>query len=170
MRQESRERAAEIERLHGIERLKSDFYNAAAHELGTPLTPIKVQLQLLKGMVEANGDRQQRKSIEILDRNVDRLSKLTRDLLDVARLQSGGMRIDRQSVPLAQIIREAEESFGPVAKAHGITFEVRAIAEAFVDVDAKRISQVIYNLVSNAIKFTPYGGRVSIEAVEQPSE
>ncbi len=162
-RRQVREKDVEVRRLRRLEDLKTQFFNSAAHELGTPLTPIRLQLEILKRLQDGTESVAQRKAVEILDRNVDRLAKLSQDILDVARLQGGHMRIQFQPTDLHRVVREVVESLEPFALTQGIDFTVASNPHALVSADPRRIGQVLLNLVNNAIKFTPRGGRVVVE-------
>lgn len=151
----------ENKRLHELDELKGQFISSAAHELRTPLTPIRAEMfMLLRGKDRFN--EHDRKSIDILDRNLDRLARLVEDVLEGSRLQAGKLEIERKPADLATVAKEAVESFAAEATLKGIQLTQR-IASAQVIGDERRISQVLYNLLSNALKFTPKGGTVAIE-------
>lgn len=153
-------------RLAQLDTLRTQFINTAAHELATPLTPIRLQLDLLKARRDApRGGR----SLEILDRNVDRLRQLVADLLEVARLQAGRMRVDRRPLALDAVVREAIASFAEPARRGGIALEASLPPGIVVEADEGRLLQVMYNLLSNGLKFTPAGGRVEV-ALERAGE
>lgn len=167
--EEARRRAMlqlqELESLKDINRLKTEFMNTAAHELSTPLTPINLELRVLKKPEIEESPERRRKSIEILDRNVARLSLLVRDLLDGARLQSSKVALKRQPVDLSPLVHEAAKGFSTVAEVAGIHLEIKTVKEMWVDADPKRLSQVLDNFISNAIKFTPSGGTVTLHGL-----
>lgn len=160
-------RAAKLQvlnqRLLELDELKTQFLNNAAHELRTPLTPIKTQMHILKN-AEWGGlnDRQQR-AISMMDRNIERLNLLVQDLLEVARLQAGRLKLDRRPMDLSLLAHEAVESFGDPARQAGIRLDLRTGPPLMVDADPKRLIQVMFNLLSNALKFTPTGGQISVE-------
>jgi signal transduction histidine kinase len=152
----------EAEALRELDRFKTQFVSMAAHELGTPLTPIRVQAHLLRqSRTLSDADR---RSLGILDRNVSRLVALVEDLLDAARVQAGRLAITRSRQDLHAIVADAVESFREAAKHAGIELESRAEPGLAVEVDAKRLSQVVFNLITNALKFTPAGGRLTVDA------
>ena len=154
-------RLAEIARLKEMDRMKTQFVNTLSHELRTPLTPIKVQLHLLKN---AGGDvERQRKATDMLERNFQRLSGLVDELLEVARLQAGNLKLDKGPLELDHSIADTLENFTDVAKQQGVDV-VPKLVPVLVDGDPKRLSQVMYNLLNNALKFTPRGGRILVEA------
>lgn len=152
----------EVERLREMDRFKTDFLNAAAHELNTPLTPLQLQLHLLTNAEETGNTEARKRALAIVRRNVERMALLVQDMLDVARLQSGRLAIQRQPADLAAVVRDAIETYRPPAEAKSINIEVEGPASLVVAIDPKRTSQVLYNLVSNAIKYTPQGGRVMV--------
>ena len=160
--QASREQAREIRRLKELEGMKTRFYNAAAHEINTPLTPIQLQLHLLRS-AEAELKPEHAKSLHILERNVQRLGRLTQGLLDVARLQTGRVRLDLAASDLSRIVVEVVDTFDVVAKHAGVRLESHLASGVRLRMDAGRVAQVLYNLVSNAVKYTPPGGRVLVE-------
>ncbi|MHB8584795.1 MAG: ATP-binding protein [Thermoplasmatota archaeon] len=168
-RREAREHALEAKRLRDVEEEKSRFFSAAAHELNTPLTPIRLQLHLLKSHFADLAPEQQR-SFELLERNVERLSNLTQELLDVARLQAGRFKLEPGPLNLQQVVQDVAETFAPVATANGIGMRTFADTPVVLQGDEKRITQVLYNLVSNALKYTPKGGHVTITLLERPDE
>lgn len=161
---------AETEVLRAYERLKeldlfrSQFINNAAHELGTPLTPIKLQVHLLRTAYWKDLDPAQQKATVILDRNVERLSQLVGDILDVAKIQSGKLNLRFQKAAIAPMVRDATESFQAAAVNKGISLEVAADPGLECHVDPRRLGQIIYNLLTNALKFTPPTGKITVVA------
>jgi signal transduction histidine kinase len=152
----------EVARLRDLDRFKTNFLNAAAHELNTPLTPLQLQLHLLNKAEESGNIEARRRALAIVGRNVERMALLVQDMLDVARLQSGRLAIQRQPADLAALLREAVETYRPPAEAKGIAIAMEGPTSLVVSIDPKRTSQILYNLVSNAIKYTPQGGQVTI--------
>ncbi|MHB8634332.1 MAG: sensor histidine kinase [Thermoplasmatota archaeon] len=159
------ERMREIEKLKELDRFRVQVLNVAGHELNTPITPIKMQLYMLKNGNLGKLTPTQAHAVAVLDRNLERLSGLASDVLDVARLQSGHLRMTLKAVDLASAVREVVESFDGPARTAGISLSWSAGKGLSIIADPLRFSQVLYNLVSNAIKFTPAGGKVRLEAV-----
>ncbi|MEA3198763.1 MAG: hypothetical protein QOE90_191 [Thermoplasmata archaeon] len=155
-------RAAEIERLRELDRLKTQFVNTLSHELRTPLTPLKVQLHILKNAPQEGPARQ--RAMDMLERNLARLSSLVDEFLEVARIQSGGLKLSKARADAGPILHESLESYHDVARANGVKLEVALDPALWADLDPKRISQVVFNLVGNAMKFTPKGGTIRVEA------
>src|SRR6185503_13223249 len=135
-------------------RLKDEFLATLSHELRTPLTAILGYARMLRsGMVDS--ERQQQ-AVAILERNATSLTQIVNDVLDVSRIISGKIRLNVQSVDLPAVVRDAVATVLPAADAKGVrvqtTIEPGSILLAG---DPERLQQVIWNLVSNAVKFTP---------------
>ena len=162
-RREGMERILEVEQLKEVNKFKEQFIRTISHELNTPITPIKLQLHLLKQDELGPLGEQQRHSVQIVSRNVERLELLVQDMLDVTRIQSGQLKITKQPTKLYPLIHDALELFAESAKQGGVRLEVPSGNGLEVDVDSRRIVQVLVNLVSNALKFTPAGGRIATE-------
>lgn len=164
------ERLMEIERLKEIDQFKTRFINIAAHELNTPITPTILQLHLLKSESIGSLNDQQRKALAILDRNVSRLAALVQDLLDVARIEDRRLQLRLEPVYLDRILSEVYESFRLPAEQAGLRLELVSTPDAWVLADAKRVTQVLYNFLSNAMKFTPRGGRIGLSAAREDGQ
>jgi PAS domain S-box-containing protein len=161
---------AKNDRLREIDRLKTQFINNAAHELATPLTPIKLQSHLLR--VERLGplNDEQKKAVGVVARNVDHLGVLLKDVLDSARLQGGNLVLRAEPVDVSRIAREAVESFAEPARRQGVELWLHAPEPVESTADAARLTQVLFNLLSNALKFTPPGGRVEVKVQPRASD
>jgi signal transduction histidine kinase len=163
--------AREVETVRRVNVAKTQFINTAAHELSTPLTPIVLQVRMLRKGPQDNLTDRQRRHIEVLDRNVGRLSALLHDVLDSARLQSDRFHLVRASVDLGDLLRAAAADHEEVARHAGVHLAVRAPASGLqAQADVRRLAQVVANLVGNALKFTPRGGHVELRALEQAGE
>ena len=146
-------------------RLKDDFLATLSHELRTPLNAIIGWATLLRAPSTTAEDLAE--GLETIERNAKVQAQLIEDLLDISRIISGKLRLDTQPIDLMPIIHAAITSVTPAAEAKGIRLtscptdgaETGAIA---VMGDAARLQQVVWNLLTNAIKFTPRGGKVSI--------
>jgi len=159
-----RESRAEVRLLREQAEFKTNFLRTAAHELGTPLTPIKIQLRVLRDLVARRMDAEEGKAVGILERNVDRLLLLVRDLLESARLQSGRLRLNPRAMDLTHVVHDVVETFQEPAIQAGIALDAQMPRDMSMVGDPDRITQVLYNLISNAMKFTPPGGRVHVQA------
>ncbi len=164
-REEALLRQAEAEHYQEVAEFKSHFLNTAAHELSTPLTPLKFQVEALRSGMMGDLSSQQVDAIGIIDRSVDRFSRLTRDLLDAARLQAGQLSLQRREIDLSDLIREVAGPFQEVADQAGVELTVEPNGPLRCNADPDRLGQVLTNLVDNAIKFTPEGGTVTVQAV-----
>ncbi|MEA3190844.1 MAG: hypothetical protein QOD77_1426 [Thermoplasmata archaeon] len=148
------------EDLRRLNEVKSRFLNMAAHELNTPITPIRLQLHLLQAGALGRLEAEQARAVGIVARNVDRLAALVQEILDVARMEGGGLRLKLEPVPLDQLIGETWESYEEPARRVGIRLLRPASTNAVVHTDRQRMLQILYNLMSNAIKFTPADGEI----------
>jgi len=144
-------------------RIKDEFLATLSHELRTPLSAILGWTQvLLKGGAE-NDPAKQRRAIEVIDRNARAQVQLIDDLLDLSRIMTGKIRLDLQQISLLTVVEAAVDSARPAADAKDIRLKtVLDQARATVSADAARLQQVVWNLLTNAIKFTPKGGQVQV--------
>jgi PAS domain S-box-containing protein len=163
-RQAAASREVDLAQLRRMNEFKTRFLNMAAHELNTPLTPLRLQLHLLKAGQMGNLNERQAKAIALLDRNVARLSSLVAEILDVARLQSGRLRISVHPVGVDDVVDEVIESFAETARGVKIDLRFAGQQSLVVMADRNRLTQVLFNLISNALKFTGAGGTVTVSA------
>lgn len=165
---EARRRAAaqlqDIENLLEVNRVRTQFMNTAAHELSTPLTPIKIELRLLATPAVDADPARRRQALAIVGRNVERLSLLVQDLLDGARLQASHLALQRTPVDLAGVVQDAVRTHHGLAAQNHVRLEAHSTPGLWVDGDPRRLAQVLDNLVSNAVKFTSPGGRIDVGA------
>jgi PAS domain S-box-containing protein len=152
------ERAARSEAERAA-RMKDDFVSTLSHELRTPLNAILGWIGVLK---QQQSPDTVAKAIEVIDRNSRRQSQMVDDLLDMSRIMSGKLRLDVQRLDVASVIEETVASAQPAADAKGVRLVKVLGSAAIVQGDAGRLQQVVWNLVSNAIKFTPRGGLVQV--------
>lgn len=164
---EVRKRSAQLEladaaRLKILEEARRTFVSAASHELNTPLTPLRIHVEALAERPDVTTE--QRNHLVVIERNVLRLANLVKDMLEASRLETGRFKLEMTDVPVPALLRETVESLAEQAAAAGLTLETGAVARVVVEVDRSRVSQVLYNLVTNAINFTPKGGRITVSA------
>lgn len=140
-------------------RQRDEFISIAGHELKTPLTSLKLQLQLSQRGIE-NGDPDAfapshvTKLVLSANRQVDRLARLVEDMLDLARIETGKLAIDKRAVDLESIVRELADRFAPQFTANGATLDVYATEGSFRGYwDAYRIEQVASNLLANSLRY-----------------
>ncbi len=144
-------------------RLKDEFLTTLSHELRTPLSAILGWTKLLLRADASKAPEEQNRAIEIIDRNARAQVRLIDDLLDLSRVMTGKLRLDLRQVSLASIVEAAVDSAKPSADAKGI--HLRAMLSSnhdIVSADSTRLQQVVWNLLTNAIKFTPKGGQVQV--------
>lgn len=145
-----------------INQLKDEFLSTVSHELRTPLNAILGWSQLL-AQKEQVGEEMLRKGLDTIERNARVQVQLIDDLLDMSRILSGKVRLDLQPVKPAEFVGAVVESLRPTAMAKRIRLEAELDEEAGpVLADTGRMQQVLWNLVSNAVKFTPSGGLVEV--------
>jgi len=150
-----------LEQLRDANRAKDEFFSTLSHELRTPLTPILGWTQLLKPF--AGLDPLLGQGIDTIERNAQQLSELIRDLLDLTRIISNKIELDCEPTDLAALVRTAVAQMLPQAGARGITVDLSLPDAPIVSaVDPMRVRQIISNLLGNAVKFTPEGGRASV--------
>jgi PAS domain S-box-containing protein len=152
------ERAARSEAERAA-RMKDEFVNTLSHELRTPLNAILGWIGILR---QQQSPEMLAKAIDVIDRNSRRQSQMVDDLLDMSRIMSGKLRLDVQRLDLTSVIEEAIASAQPAADAKGIRLVKTLGSAAVVQGDPGRMQQIVWNLVSNAIKFTPRGGLVQV--------
>jgi PAS domain S-box-containing protein len=155
-----RERA-QNERLRSLDRMKDEFVALVSHELRTPLTSIRGYLELVLDDADQLQD-EHRGFLEIVDRNADRLLHLVSDLLLIAQADAGRLVFDWTAVDLVPLVSQCVQAAQPAAEQAGV--EVVFSSEPFEPIvgDPARIGQLLDNLISNAIKFTPAGGHVDV--------
>lgn len=144
-----------------LERAKSEFLGSISHELRTPLTSILGYATLLRA--DAGGPPgPQFEHIEVIERNATRQLRLVEDLLNIARISAGEFELRRQPLDLAKLVLDEVEALLPDATAAGLTLDVASGGPLAVMGDADRLTQVVANLVTNSIKFTPAGGQIRV--------
>ncbi len=149
-----------------VARMKDEFVGMISHELRTPLSSILGYLELLRDDPVHPLNEEQLQFLEIAERNARRLLRLVGDLLFTAQVESGQFPLESREVDLGAIVRAAAETARPAATAAGVALvEEIPDAEVRLELDAVRIGQAVDNLVSNALKFTPAGGRVELSLV-----
>jgi PAS domain S-box-containing protein len=154
------ERAARAE-AERVSRMKDEFLATLSHELRTPLNAIFGWTQIIKE--SASKPEVVSEGIAVIDRNVRAQTQLIQDLLDMSRIISGKIRLEMKQIHLAPVLEAAYAAIRPAADAKGI--QVRKILDSFagpVFADAERIQQVVWNLLTNAVKFTPAGGKIDL--------
>jgi signal transduction histidine kinase len=165
------ERKRAEERLKETMELKSQFILTVSHELRTPLTCIKEAVEVvLEGAAGQINDRQ-RHFLDIVKRNIERLAMLINDVLDFQRLESGRSKIDISENDIREVVKSVDETMAPAARQKGLNFAVELDGKLPKTwFDSGKIIQVLTNLISNSIKFTPQGGSVTVSILRQGDE
>ena len=152
-------------------RLKDEFLAIMSHELRNPLNVILGYAELLLRMDEIKGSPNLHRMADAVKRNAVAQSKLIRDLLDLSRLRSGKLELNRETVSPVVSIENAIETVRIDADSKGIEITVSAPEEMlFVQADPVRLEQIIWNLLNNSVKFTPRGGRIEVRLEEENDE
>ena len=161
----------DVSQLKEVDRLKDEFIATISHELRTPLTAIRGSLGLLGGGVLGELSPSAANLIKISTSNVDRLTRLVNDILDLERIGSGQLRLALEKIPFDQAARSAVEANRPYAREFGVCLEFQPGApQAIVRADADRLAQIFTNLLSNAVKFSPAGGKVIVKTRRRRDE
>jgi len=151
--------------LEKLERVKSEFISIVSHELRTPLTPIKNALSILSSGRCGNLTDNAVKFVDMAKRNVENLTNIINDILDINKIEAGKMDFKYSIMNIHSVIENVKNTFECVAKEHEILFKTEE-QDALPDIyaDSQRLGQVLTNLVSNAIKFTPKGKNITIKS------
>lgn len=155
----------DITHLKEVDRLKSEFVGVAAHELRTPVTSLLMSVQLLQEGAAGELSEQQQKLVGIQRRDLDRLARLTQQLLDTSRLEAGTLPMKFESVEPAAIVEEALLATRLLAKEKAIRVDsdLDPVLKP-VNADRSQVERVLTNLLSNAIRHTPREGHVTVRA------
>jgi PAS domain S-box-containing protein len=155
-----------LERLAAeASRAKDEFLATLSHELRTPLNTVMGYIQMLQhGALPPD---QQARALEIMDRNATALRRLVDDVLDTSRVITGKMQIELQPCSVQPLLEESLASIEPAAKTKGVTLSRDIQPGLVVYADPNRLAQVLWNILSNAVKFTPAGGAISVTARQE---
>jgi signal transduction histidine kinase len=155
------------ERLRALDELKSQFLSNVSHELHTPLTSIKGYADNLLDGVVGELDERQRKYMERISQNSERLVKMINDLLSLSRIEAGRIEFDPANLLLYSLMEEMVFEFTNIAERKGVSLSFNCPSDLSIFADGDKLREVIINLVDNAIKFTPSGGRVTLQAEDR---
>jgi signal transduction histidine kinase len=151
-----------VDELQELDQAKSDFISTVSHELRTPLTSISGYLEMLTEGDAGPVSPDQLHMLDIVSRNAARLRALVDGLLTLSRIESGAYRLEKAPVELRDVLESVVATISPVARAKQVQVVQDLAASLIVDGDANDLERVVLNLVSNAVKFTPAGGIVTI--------
>ncbi|HSW95149.1 MAG TPA: GAF domain-containing sensor histidine kinase [Patescibacteria group bacterium] len=160
------------------ERQKDEFLSIVSHELKTPLTPLKALAQLLRLRLRRHREDGRELDLDSLDSNlrtierqVDRMSGLVNDLLEVSRAGQGRFELQQQEFDLIPVVHEVVQRYREISAEEGrITFAVKAPGALRITGDAMRIEQALANLIGNAVKYSPSGGEIRVAVEERGDE
>jgi signal transduction histidine kinase len=150
------------ERLKQMDRVRAEFLNTATHELRIPVTIVNGYCTLLRDMGTENFTVQQNEFLEEAIKSSERLVDLINSMLDLSRLEAGKMIMDIEPRDISAVLDEVSRGFRHMAAASGLEIEVDSRSSCLAVFDDEKVHQVLANLVGNAIKFTPSGGRIHI--------
>ena len=163
-----RDRTAELEKayreLKALDRMKDEFLNMTSHELKTPLTSINSFLQLMGHEKLGKITRKQKNAVKTISQELKRLRGSIDKILDTSRLESGRIKLEMKNLQLAELIKNTVKSMKLLAKQKRITITQKIAELPLIRGDEWQLTELMTNLIDNAIKFTPGGGRVTIEA------
>jgi len=153
-----------VGRLEELDRLKSNFLATMSHELRTPLTSVIGYAEMMvEGLAGPVSDEQRDYLTTILGK-ADHLLSLITAVLDVSSLESGQLALERSALSVADLVASEIATYAPQAGRRGIAIQLDARGDTFVLGDRRKIRQVVSSLLSNAVKFTPDGGRITVRA------
>jgi signal transduction histidine kinase len=154
----------EVTQQRELDRLKDDFVATVSHELRTPLTSMMGFLEMIREGEAGQLTDEQKRFLAIVYRSSERLQRLVGDLLFVARLDASGLQLHFAPVRLDEIAREVVEASSALARSREIELDLAVTDVPLVRGDHERLVQLVGNLLSNALKFTPAGGTVTVRA------
>jgi PAS domain S-box-containing protein len=152
------------------DRLKNEFFALVSHELRTPLTSIIGYLDIVREEEAGQVNDEQARYLGVIDRNARRLMRLVGDLLFVAQVEAGTLSLERGEVDLASVGADSVEAARPRADSQGVLLALDAEPLELDGGDHDRLGQLVDNLVSNALKFTPEGGRIGVRIAREGDE
>ena len=151
-----------LEQAKEVDRVKSEFFANISHELRTPLTLI---IAPVEEMLDSMAKGAERDALKVVRRNARRLLRMIEDLLDLARLEAGGLRLRVSEMDLVDLAERVTGNIGPTAESKNVDLSFEATGDcADMFGDAHRVEIILTNLLGNAVKFTPEGGRISVRA------
>lgn len=169
------ERTAELveanDKLKGHDKLKSEFVMTVSHEMRTPLTIFKNIISNFSAGVMGKVTDKQKGSLEIADKEIDRLSRIISDFLDISKIEAGKMKLKRKYTPIQAAVDEAVELVKPLAAKNGIVVSSeQPEGKLMVYADTDRLNQVLVNLMGNAIKFINDGDTITVKVTDVDNE
>ena len=169
LEQRVQERTQELqsanEKLRELDRLKSSFVSMVSHELRTPMTSIKGYVDNLLDGVAGTLNEKPAYYLKRVQHNVERLTRMINDLLDLSRIEAGAVQLQLGSIALPELLNDVVEGFQTIAQDKALSVKARsAQGLPLIQGDRDKLYQVLNNLIQNAVKFTPKGGAILVEA------
>jgi len=155
----------DITEIERVEKTRRDFIANVSHELRTPLTSLQGYTETVLDSM-SNGSGETREFLEVIRKNAARMSRLTEDLLTLARVESGEQKLEIQPVAVSELLQEACNSFRGIARSRNIEIAIESAPAQMVNADRDAIQQVFSNLIDNAIKYAPSGSKILLGARE----
>lgn len=159
---------ADMTERHRLEKQKDDFLGVASHELKTPVTSIKAYIQVLQRRFNQSKDSKSYNLLSKVDSQINKLTGLIRDLLDVTKIEAGKLTLQYQSVDLNILVKQTVEEIQITTDRHMI--DIQGNIHNTVTTDPERVSQVLTNLLSNAIKYSPRSDKIIVKVAESASD
>ncbi|HEV8471386.1 MAG TPA: HAMP domain-containing sensor histidine kinase [Methylomirabilota bacterium] len=157
--------------LRRMDETKEEFFATLSHELRSPLTSVREAAHLLRDGVPGVLNAKQARLVTLVERSTDRLLRLVNQILELSRLRAGVLPLSRERVDLARVVGRAVEELRPQAEEGGLSLTRERVGDRFDTFgDEDRLVQVVVNLVANAVRFTPRGGRVTVRLVDAGAE
>lgn len=147
-----------------IDSAKTEFLSITSHELRSPMTPMKAQLQMLREGYFGKLSKEQKESLEIVVRNADRLDNIIVDFLEISRIEAARLRFNFRETNLEETVRDTVKFMDGFAKEKNIELITKVDKLPIIEIDPDRVTQVLRNLINNAIKFSKENGKIEITA------
>ena len=167
-----RERSLSLykEELESVNQLKSNFMSIVSHELRTPLTSVKAYTETLLDNIETMKRQTIQEFLSVMDEENERLIKLVDNILNYSRMETGNLKVEKISCNLNSLVAEVQDSLSKKIEDGSVNVEIRMPKRpVMIDADTELIRQLVLNLMSNAVKFTPSGGKVTVLLEEEAS-
>lgn len=169
LEQKVRERTIQLEKaneqLQELNQLKSSFVSVVSHELRTPMTSIRTYVENMLDGVTGLVNEKQSQYLRRIQFNIDRLTRMIVDLLDLSRIEAGRVELRQEPISIVEWINELIEGLQSLATSRSVRIESHIVGTfPTIHADRDKLTQILTNLIGNAIKFTPAGGHVAVEA------
>jgi len=158
----------DISELKRLEQRKDDFITIASHELKTPITTLKLFTQVVSRRLAVNGPADIQKPVARINTQLDRLTKLINDLLDVSKIQAGKLEFNYARFDISELIHEAVDTVQRLSDTH--TISVEGVTKKIITADRDRIEQVLINLLTNALKYSSGANKIVVRSSSSSDE